>query len=152
LGKWLDLAAKLEAEDNRYDRDNRADFVPNVPFVRGEQPVTVQAGLHKLKQMAAPSIVRAVEWREVVADALRVAQEGWAHSALGLGWSELDLFGVARGSDPSTEDHGLAVWLRGRRILALTAEAAIADDGPGARSYFMPGRPLQATLLWEIKA
>ncbi len=86
----------------------------------------------------------------MVADAMRVADEGWAAQALALGWSESDLFGAAidGGADPS--DDGLAAWLDGRNILALCDAFAAVDEGNGGRSYFYRGGREASALIWNL--
>ncbi len=60
MGKWMDLAAQLEAAsdtgDNRDDRDNSPPNVPIVPNVPGKLPADIRAGLISLKSMASPRL------------------------------------------------------------------------------------------------
>jgi hypothetical protein len=100
--------------------------------------------------MHRPMRVDGDAWAETVNNAIRIAEQGWAEKALALGWSALDLFGGVADAEGDPYCDGLAVWLRGPRILALTAEGAIAEDGPRSRSYFLPCRPPGAKLLWEL--
>lgn len=155
MGKWLELAARLEAEgtgDNRDDRDNSPHFapnVPNVPNVPDSLPVSVSAGLRRLRSMAAPKLLRPEVWPRVVSDALRLARDGWATKALALGWSPLDLFGAVPDADGDPHSAGLAVWLAGRKLLAISAMTATVEDGEG-RAYFNRREQVGAKLLWEL--
>jgi hypothetical protein len=108
-------------------------------------PPSITMGLHRLVG-PVPRLVRDdTVWREIVADARRLAADGWAASALALGWSALDLFGHSDRRD------GLAVWLRGRTLVLLDELTAVVIDGSGRAQFTrdrggMPG----ARLLWEL--
>ena len=133
--------------------ENQPCFTVSLP--RGETdetslPVPIAEGLKRLTNMRVPRRIIVDEWRAVVADALRLAEEGWAAQAMAHGWSALDLFGATINPDGDPACDGLAVWLRGRPLLALTEERAAAEDGPRSWSYFLPCRPPGATLLWDI--
>jgi len=84
-------------------------------------------------------------WREIVADARRLVAEGWITTALALGWTAHDLFGVL------DDREGLAVWLRGRAIILIDGDGAVAHypDQPADlyRRRDLPG----AKLLWEME-
>lgn len=155
MGKWLELAARLEAEGSGDNRDNRDDspiFRPNVPIVPNvpaSLPPTVAAGLKKLRAMAAPHLQRPELWPLVVSDALGLARDGWAAKALALGWSPLDLFGAVTDAAGDPYSDGLAVWLGGRKLLAITATTATVEDGEG-RAYYNRREEVGAALLWEI--
>jgi len=116
MGKWMDLAAELAAAsdigDNRDDRDNSRPNLPNVPNVPPMLPASVVAGLALLNGMAAPKLRNARAWPEVVRDAQRLVDKGWAATALALGWTELDLFGAISARDGDPDGDGLAVCLR----------------------------------------
>jgi len=66
-------------------------------------------------------------------DAVRLIRDGWAEKALALGWTDLDLFGV--GAKDSWDFSGLAVWLQGRELLALTPDDAVVRTETG-RAWF----------------
>jgi hypothetical protein len=116
----------------------------------GGLPGTVSAGLRLLDSDQPPKGVDPVAWRESVTDAHRLEADGWAGKALGLGWTALDLFGAVaeRSGDPWGD--GLAVWLGKRKLLALTADKAIACDPNGTRHYFLLPRPPGARLMWGM--
>ena len=125
-----------------------APIVPNVTNVTG-LPADVLSGLERLKVASAPRLMRPERWPIAVADALRLAVDGWAAQALGLGWSPLDLFGAvpASGGDPTAD--GLAVKLQGRKVLALCGSFATVAD-TGGRSFLHRGNNGGARLLWEL--
>lgn len=112
-----------------------------VSFPRGETDETslseeVTAGLEQLATIRPPRLTRPELWSAIVADALRLAADGWAAHALRLGWSPLELWGCSpdRGGNPNHE--GLAVWLDGRRVLLIDDATCIVESGPDARSVF----------------
>jgi hypothetical protein len=155
MGKWLDFARQLEAadegEDNKDDRDNSPPNVPNVPNVLGDIPPSARLGLARLQAMAAPRITRPDIWLAVVADAVRLASDGWAVHAIGLGWSLLDLWGCSPEPGGNADQDGLAVWIDGRRVLLLDGDSCIVENGPNARTVFNR-RSVAAggVLLWDI--
>jgi hypothetical protein len=101
--------------------------------------------------MAAPRITRPEIWLAVVADAVRLASDGWAVQAIGLGWSPLDLWGCSPEPGGNADQDGLAVWIRGRRILLLDADSCIVENQPRAHSVFNR-RSVAAggVFLWDI--
>jgi hypothetical protein len=86
-------------------------------------------------------------------DAGRFLDQGWAAHAKALGWSPLELFGCDRHRPLARVDNSGLIWLlRGRRLLALTAETAtIANPNVPPHKYRRcinePGR---AVLAWEL--
>ena len=126
-----------------------------VSFPKGEThetdlPDDVANGLRRLKVMRVPRLVRPDRWPGVVSDALSLARDGWAAKALALGWSELDLFGAVADPEGDPAGDGLAVWLSGRELLAMTAEYAVVGEH-GGRSYFNRRNCDGAVLLWELR-
>ncbi len=113
-------------------------------------PAPCADGLRRLRSMPSPRLVRPDAWPRVVSDALRLARDGWASKALALGWSPLDLFGAVTDSLGDPAGDGLAVWIAGRKLLAMTADYAVVEDGPGGRSYFNRRESEGAVLLWAI--
>lgn len=112
-------------------------------------PPDLEDGLARLSQMATPRGVRAEPWTGVVADALRIASEGWAERALGLGWNALDLFGAVAASSGDPDCDGLAVKLAGRRLLAISDSFATVEEGQGRAFLYRHGND-GARLLWEL--
>ena len=156
---WRDyLAATPPADacDNSDNRDVRSDSEPETrPIVTNVTNVTgirsdILAGLERLKGAAAPRTSNPERWPAVVADALRLAADGWAAQALKLGWSPLDLFGAVTDKQGDPNGDGLAVKLCGRPLLALCASFATVSDGTGARTYLYRGSNAGARLLWQL--
>jgi hypothetical protein len=107
------------------------------------------ADLRRLDAMPVPRVVGRGAWRPIVDDALRIAGDGWAASALALGWSEADLFGIGPRDD--LEFAGLAVWLRGRTILVVDETRAIVADGDRRAAYNRRNlRELRSVMLWQL--
>ena len=155
MGKWMDLAARLEAAsdsgDNRDKRDNsppNVSIVPIVPNVPQKLPQDIRAGLITLKSMAAPRLIRPEAWPVAVSDARGLAQAGWALKAMSLGWDVLDLYGAVTDRDGYADADGLAVWLAGRQVLAICETHASVSNGPGW-AFFNRCNRLGKTLLWE---
>jgi hypothetical protein len=114
-------------------------------------PRDVRDGLQLLQSLKPPHITRPQVWFAVVADAVRLAEDGWAAQAIGLGWSPLDLWGCSPVPGGNADQDGLAVWIDGRRILLLDADCCIVEAGPSARSVFnRRSVALGGVLLWNI--
>jgi hypothetical protein len=113
-------------------------------------PPSIRQGLTWLANARAPRLVVPDAWPIAVADALRLASDGWAEKALALGWSELDLFGAVadRNGDPYAD--GLAVKLGGRTILALCGTFATVSSGGAGRAYLHRGNNEGAVLMWAL--
>lgn len=154
MGKWLDFAARLEAEavggDNRDNRDESPPYVPNVPFVPHSLPVALGQNLDVLAGMGAPRLAHPERWPGIVADALRLVREGWATQALCLGWEPLEIWGCCPLVDGDPAADGLAVWLEGRRVLLLDDKTCIVASGSSDRSIFTRGCAEGAVLLWDL--
>lgn len=149
---WRDYRSPDTAEaacDNSDIRDKSPPNVPNVTNVTG-LGADVQRGLMFLANAPAPSLASPEVWPEVVADALRLASEGWAERAASLGWSSLDLFGAMKGLGDDPGGDGLAVCLAGRKLLALDAQCAVLADASGNRFFFHRPRAPGAVLLWAL--
>ncbi len=146
MGKWADRAAMLEgdgAEHTRHTRHERDASVSSVPNVFAALPVAVVNGLRHLPKMAVPRITRPEVWPDIVADAVRLATEGWALQALRLGWEPADIWGA------SEDAPGLAVWLAGRRVLGLTDGVCTVDDGPSGLAFYNR-RAADRVMLWNL--
>lgn len=113
--------------------------IPAIP----EIPPEIAMGLSRLRGMRVPRITRPDVWPEIVADALRLSSEGWAVSALGLGWSPLELWGW------SPDREGLAVWLAGRPLVLIDDTMAIVRDCD-KRCVFHRQDSQGARFLWEL--
>ena len=117
----------------------------------GSLPNELQGGIGRLQSMKPPNIARPQVWFAVVADAVRLAADGFAAHALRLGWHPLELWGCSpdRGGNPNHD--GLAVWLDGRRVLLVDDATCIVESGPDARSVFHR-RSVAAggVFLWDL--
>jgi hypothetical protein len=78
MSKWRDVAAAVMAQPE----------APPEPQEIFGLPSGLAASLRRLDAAAAPRIFGRSGWRPVVDDALRLASEGWAASALAFQPSE----------------------------------------------------------------
>lgn len=142
--------------DNSDNRDNspanEAGSAPNVTNVTNVTalPADVQRGLTFLANAPAPRVRNPEAWPQAIADALRLASEGWAARAISLGWSPLDLFGAVREYRGNPEADGLAIRLCGRRVLALCSSFATVEDDSGNRAYLYRPEPASVVPLWKL--
>jgi len=150
MASWRELAARLTSDDRRGEHAATPPE-PGAPALPGD----LWEHLLTLENLPPPPLLQErLKWRPVVADAMRIAREGWAERALGLGWTPADLFGV--GEAGSDDFEGLAVWLRGRRIILLDATTAISPNDDNSRAVFnRPDRRLRSAgvvvvPLWKF--
>lgn len=111
-------------------------------------PDDVLAGVARLEKMRSPRLLTPEAWPIAVSDASYLAESGWAAKALALGWRALDLFGAVTDATGDAYSDGLAVWLTGRKLVAITATCATVEDGEG-RHFYNRGEQVGAKLLWE---
>ena len=113
-------------------------------------PAACADGLARLQAMPTPRITRPEVWLAIVADALRLARDGWAAQALALGWSIAEIWGCSPVRSGNPDHDGLAVWIDGRRVLLLDDGCCIVETGPNARSVYNRRGAGGATLLWDL--
>jgi len=117
---------------------------------RSALPVEIVVGLDRLRAEPQPRLSSPSAWAGVVTDAHMIASEGWAAVAVSLGWSPLNLFGSSPEIGGNADLDGLAVWLSGRKIVAIDERVVVADAA-GARALYY-GRPMKgAALLWDLR-
>lgn len=148
------LDSGVEQGFSRKSANNRS--CSSVPFPRERNngtslPDDLVAGVARLKRMRAPRLLTPDAWPIAVSDASYLAESGWATKALALGWYDLDLFGAVSNAEGGPYSDGLAVWLAGRKLLAMCSTFAIAEAANG-RAYFNRRDQVGAKLLWELHA
>jgi hypothetical protein len=142
-----------ETRLSRFSADAHACFTVPIPKQRNSEtklPSEMATGLALLRRSSAPVGLNAAIWRGVVADALRLADDGWAANALGLGWAALDLFGASVDPEGDPDADGLAARLCGRRVLAICSSFATVEDDSGGRCYLYRGDTSATRLLWAL--
>lgn len=147
----LQAKASMRA-DGELPKGSEAPFGPFGSDRTGhvsELPADLAGGIQRLRAMPAPRIVKADLWTRVVRDALALADAGWASKALALGWPAISIFGAVTDPAGDRDSDGLAVWLGGRKLLAITATTATVEDGEG-RAYFIRREQVGARLIWEL--
>jgi hypothetical protein len=159
MSSWRDYARAIESRPepcaNSVIRAERplSDH-PSPPIgtngTNGTLPEPIRRGLQLLAESPAPRVRCPELWPQVAADAARLASEGWAAKAIGLGWTALDLFGVACELRGPADNDGLAVKLGGRRVLAICRSFATVADAGGGRTYLYRGNAQATRLLWEL--
>jgi hypothetical protein len=82
---------------------------------------------------------------------IRFLDDGWVARAEALGWGPFDLFGCNR-PFARTDHAGLLWFLKGGKLLALTAETAKIETVTGCPQSFSR-RPVDVgsvVLVWEL--
>jgi hypothetical protein len=143
VANWREVAARALARE--------AEPAPLATAL----PRQLLEGLERLHRSPPPARRPVAAWRAVTADALALAQSGWALDALALGWNPLDLFGCSM--DGGAAFAGLAVWLEGDRLLLLDGASAIAARGNLRRVFnrraviqARPGSGSEVRFLWNM--
>lgn len=115
-------------------------------------PADIVEAIRRLPQRR-PKVTSAAVWQRTVRDAGRLVTDGWAASAVALGWSLYDLFGI--GPSDSDEWLSLAVWLDGKTITIMDDHQAVTSEG-GIYYRETWGRPdtvfVAPIFLWEFGA
>lgn len=153
MASWREYARKVDDEPSEGSADQDRGQALGANGAKGTAllPPAIAEGLAILTAAPAPRMRNPILWPQIVADAERLAADGWAQSALALGWTALDLFGavIAPAGDPNSD--GLAVKLEGRRVLAICASFATVSEGVGRAYLYRPTQePTGRCLLWDI--
>ena len=144
-------------------RDNTDDTAPALPPPALATLATLAApadwpslpadwrdGLARLRDANQPLFGGAARAR-VVVDALELA-DAWAPQAAALGWSAVDLFGVEPNGARRLDRDGLAASLEGRKVVAVTSEAAtIATPSGGLLRHYRRDKP-GSVPIWSARA
>ena len=92
------------------------------------------------------SLTRPELWGGFVCDAVLFAKNGWAAKAVALGWSEMEIFGLAQ----TGKWLGVTSRLFGCQVLGLTADLVTVRELHGtSRLLRLPPRD-DAVMIWEI--
>ncbi len=152
MPSWREVAASLLDPQGAGPAPAPA---PPQPQRYSDLPANIAEGLERPSHYPAHRFRGDAEaWARVVDDAHALALDGWASKALALGWSAHDVFGI--GKRDSLDFAGLAVWLKGRRIVVLNADRAVVRDRGGMacfeRGSWGHGRDASEppVLLWQF--
>ena len=138
--------------DSRPSVDTSDDEIrESVPSRNPVAPVSPEA----LAQDWADAFGVPLEWTRGYSRICRACIiERWGHQAIGLGWSELDLFGAHARAPTKRLDQAGLVWFIDdtTQLLALTATLArFRKPGGAVQSFQKPGTPEPGTVpVWEL--
>ena len=137
---------------SRFSRPRRQDSnSPTPPALVTEWRV----GVEMLLSMSQPRAYPSGEWAFLLDDADRFMKR-WAVQAYGLGWQSWEIWGVSRVAPRFRFDAmGLVLVLKGARIAAITADAAVIEMRTSnlLRFYRRASDPLNVSeraLIWEL--
>jgi hypothetical protein len=117
---------------------------PPAPIVTAELPRDWSIGLARLADANPPRGADPARWQQIIDDAEAFAQ-AWHDEALRLGWTLADVFGFGEFA------FGVAVAIRGGRVVSMTEAYAIIADGDRRRAHYR--RPAESVEpLWQIRA
>jgi hypothetical protein len=136
VANWREVADKVMAEEGV--------AVPSPSHI----PDVLRSGIQSM-QRASKRVRDQVAWRQVAGDARLLLDQGWVARALSLGWHATDLFGVS--PDGGGDFEGLAVWLRGDRIVLMDERTAISARGETRRVFNRRLPTPGATIfIWDL--
>ena len=108
-------------------------------------------GVRDLLAMPRPAAWPEERWAALRKDAFAFLRDNGAE-AVGLGWHELDLFGIdPRAPLARFDAMGLVVLLNGKRVVELHHDRAIIEDHHGQRTSFtrQPAPPSRVAV-WKL--
>lgn len=118
-------------------------------------PAEWLAGVERASRASPPPRLPPEAWRAWCDDA-RAFLDAWGERTHGLGWSGEDLFGVHPSRPRERLDAmGLVPLLDGRRVVAMTGEAAgIVTPSGGALTFRLAGGRVvpKRALFWNLAA
>jgi len=145
MGKYLDLVRRVVAERNAYDQndinDKRGDFGRFGRLCRSSSPY--EPGMVVLERRC-PDHIEPNNWLQAVEDGRRFLG-AWDEKAAVLGWTARGLFGLHQVPDSPKPTYrrlsrydatGLIWLLRGRPVVALTANTAAIKNPTGAVTVY----------------
>ena len=107
-------------------------------------------GLARLDPTQPPENVLPRRWVQFINDCHRFVRT-WAPQATALGWEPLDLIGCDALKPYSRVDRQGLLWLlNGRRVIAMTAEAATIEGAGGGRLAYRRESKNGRILAWEL--
>lgn len=97
-----------------------------------------------------PTSIPAARWQQVLSDAAAFIAT-WAEQADAMGWTEYDLFAVPPGPERWLRS-GLIALLRGRPVIAITADAITIANPRGDPNRYRRSENKGAVMLWDRRA
>jgi hypothetical protein len=117
---------------------------PGICFCWGE-------GVAQLNSTRPPENIPPRRWVQFINDCNQFLKI-WATQANALGWEALDLFGCDSVKPYSRVDRQGLVWiLNGRRVIAMTAEAATIEGAGSSRLAYRRERKNDRILAWKLQ-
>jgi hypothetical protein len=148
--KWH--AAEGRAYDAEFYRQHLNPGGPKPPALPAAPMAQWSERIGRLDPGNPPADVPLNRWRQFLADARRLIDDGTAARAAASGWTGHDLFGCD-GERPfaRVDQMGLVWFVKGGRIVSISMSAAVIETPTGARQTYRrkdgaPGR----VLVWEL--
>jgi hypothetical protein len=143
-----EIKAWLEAEESREAIDERAAIIE----YDGGVPRSLAEALARLDPARPPADVPAHRWIRFITDS-ELFLDNWGTQADQLGWTALQLFGCCPVKPYARISRSGLLWIiNGRRLAALTADAASIITASGGRLTFDP-KTIEGggVLPWELR-
>jgi hypothetical protein len=152
----VEILSELRSADCGWSGEDRQavfDECAGILEFDGGVPRAWAEGFARLDMGQPPADVPPKRWIQFVDDCGRFLASGWAAKAETLGWGPLDLFGCDRVKPCARIDRAGLLWLlNGRKLLALTANAAaIATASGGSLTFRKIPNEAGRVLAWELR-
>jgi hypothetical protein len=120
----------------------------------GGAPREWAEGFARLDRARPPDDVPQRRWLQFIDDCGTFLDGDWAATAQALGWDAANLFGCDRDRPFARVDRMGLLWLlNGRRVVALTADAAIIEAPNGSRLIYRRAPSYAGQVLaWELNS
>ena len=148
------VALLRPAEDGWSAEDRQVLFEERAAIIEfdGGMSRTWAEALARFDPACPPCDIPPQRWLQFIDDCGMFLDDGWARCADRLGWEPLDLFGCDGAKPLARVNRAGLLWLlNGRKLLAITADAAAIGTATGG--YLTFGRHARdpgGGLLWKL--
>jgi hypothetical protein len=128
------------------DRSPKHPACPDAPVAQWPERIG------RLDPGNPPADVPLNRWRQFLADARRLIDDGMVAQAAAAGWAAHDLFGCDNTKPFGRVDQmGLVWFVKGGRIVSMSMSAAVIETPTGAKQiYRRKGGALGRVPVWEL--
>jgi hypothetical protein len=152
VGRYLDILKRTHAERGGRDKSDQSDQSFPPPYLRPDfgrlcrfgRTLPAFAKVFDALERGCPEGIEVDHWQQAIKDSRRFLAR-WGEKAAALGWTARELFGLHAVPDNPAPNYrrlsrydetGLIWLLRGRPVVALTANTAAIENPTGAVNIY----------------